>query len=338
MKRGTRQGGLHRQHRGVEAFQMADLQNALGAARQFDQTLALPPPSRSSASRPARSRRRRENPWRPRSAAVSASRCSPHRHARAIRDSRHRPQRPIRPPPPSARCADGSATPTRWEFGRLRIFLRMKSAQVADADHRRAHQGGRVSPPLAAGAVILAQLQGGAADDRQRRAAQSTAVRATPSTDPADSDQSIMPTAKITPTPMKTQGLASYSVCGVQERMVPILQRAGGRGADSFTIRVHGDQEILRASRIDQPLVRGTGGCRAGLAARRRADAGPDLLRRRRTLWAATRAPASGACIAACWSGLGQASIASWIVLLGPYGLYLLFQGPARLVAGERAT
>ena len=27
------------------------------------------------------------------------------------------------------------------------------------------------------------------------------------------------------------------------------------------------------------------------------------------------------------WAGLGQASIASWAVLLGPYGLYLLFRG-----------
>jgi hypothetical protein len=27
------------------------------------------------------------------------------------------------------------------------------------------------------------------------------------------------------------------------------------------------------------------------------------------------------------FAGLGQASIASWVVLLGPYGLYLLFKG-----------
>ena len=27
------------------------------------------------------------------------------------------------------------------------------------------------------------------------------------------------------------------------------------------------------------------------------------------------------------YEGLGQASIASWVVLLGPYGLYLLFRG-----------
>jgi hypothetical protein len=27
------------------------------------------------------------------------------------------------------------------------------------------------------------------------------------------------------------------------------------------------------------------------------------------------------------FTGLGQASIASWVVLLGPYGLYLLFKG-----------
>jgi len=27
------------------------------------------------------------------------------------------------------------------------------------------------------------------------------------------------------------------------------------------------------------------------------------------------------------WAGFGNASIASWVVLLGPYGLYLLFRG-----------
>jgi len=36
---------------------------------------------------------------------------------------------------------------------------------------------------------------------------------------PADSDQSIMPTPKIAPTTMNAQGLASYKVWGVQERM-----------------------------------------------------------------------------------------------------------------------
>jgi hypothetical protein len=30
---------------------------------------------------------------------------------------------------------------------------------------------------------------------------------------------------------------------------------------------------------------------------------------------------------ASLFAGLGQASIASWVVLLGPYGLYLLFRG-----------
>jgi hypothetical protein len=35
------------------------------------------------------------------------------------------------------------------------------------------------------------------------------------------------------------------------------------------------------------------------------------------------------------YSGLGQASIASWVVLLGPYGLYLLFKG---LLAWWRAS
>jgi hypothetical protein len=36
---------------------------------------------------------------------------------------------------------------------------------------------------------------------------------------PADNDHNIAPIANITPTPINTQGLASYSVCGVQGRM-----------------------------------------------------------------------------------------------------------------------
>jgi hypothetical protein len=39
------------------------------------------------------------------------------------------------------------------------------------------------------------------------------------------------------------------------------------------------------------------------------------------------------------FEGLGQASIASWVVLLGPYGLYLLFRGlRAWWRAGEHLT
>ena len=36
---------------------------------------------------------------------------------------------------------------------------------------------------------------------------------------PAVSDHIIVPIAIAAPTPMKTQGFASYSVCGVQERI-----------------------------------------------------------------------------------------------------------------------
>jgi hypothetical protein len=35
-----------------------------------------------------------------------------------------------------------------------------------------------------------------------------------------------MPMSKIVPTPMKSQGFASYSVCGVQERMLLVYSRA----------------------------------------------------------------------------------------------------------------
>ncbi len=39
------------------------------------------------------------------------------------------------------------------------------------------------------------------------------------------------------------------------------------------------------------------------------------------------RVPASGIFTHVFYSGLRQASIASWVVVLGPYGLYLLFRG-----------
>ena len=36
------------------------------------------------------------------------------------------------------------------------------------------------------------------------------------------------------------------------------------------------------------------------------------------------------------YRGLEAGSVASWIVLLGPYGLYLIFKGLRGLVAGQR--
>ena len=37
------------------------------------------------------------------------------------------------------------------------------------------------------------------------------------------------------------------------------------------------------------------------------------------------------------FAGLGQGSIASWVVVLGPYGLYLLFKGLRAWWRAERA-
>src|SRR5579862_4111443 len=43
---------------------------------------------------------------------------------------------------------------------------------------------------------------------------------------PAISDQAVMPRARTEPTMMQAQGFASYSVCGVQERMALVYRRA----------------------------------------------------------------------------------------------------------------
>ena len=74
---------------------------------------------------------------------------------------------------------------------------------------RQCALGGRISRRhLLRGAVVLTHLQGGAADDRQRRAGEEKNPRQTVQ-NPADIDHNIMPTPKITPMPMSAQGLAS---------------------------------------------------------------------------------------------------------------------------------
>ena len=197
---------------------MADLQNAVGAARQFDQPLAfLHRHGHGLFDQDIRAGVEKIL------GDLEVQRCRSHDAdgidmteqfaivgiGRNAQFGRHR----------RARLRRRIGDPDQVRVRQARVFLRMKPAQIADADHRRADQGERVSPPLAAGAVILAQLQGGAADDRQRgaRKAQQSAPHRPQSG--RQRPEHHAPTAQITPTPTKTQGLASYSVCGVQERM-----------------------------------------------------------------------------------------------------------------------
>ena len=138
---------------------------------------------------------------------------------------------------------------------------------------------------------------------------------------PADSDQSIEPTPKIAPTTMNAQGFTSYSVCGVQEGMVRFY--SGGRPGG---IRLQSRMALSLAQLAEErpwaaELVVAAVGLLLGVALM------PVLI-----FYAgvATLGRFDGASLGNLYSslfaGLREASIASWVVFLGPYGLYLLFR------------
>jgi hypothetical protein len=143
---------------------------------------------------------------------------------------------------------------------------------------------------------------------------------------PADNDHSIAPTAKITPRPMKAQGFASYRVCGVQGRMAQILQRLGGRRPDSFTIR-----PMTITNSLGRIGLAGPWATELGLAALGLIFGGALMPVLIFFTGAAILGRYEGASLGNLYhsllAGLEQGSIASWAVLLGPYGLYLLFRG-----------
>jgi hypothetical protein len=139
---------------------------------------------------------------------------------------------------------------------------------------------------------------------------------------PADSDHSIMPTPRTAPTTMRAQGFASYSVRGVQERMRFRFYSGGRLGGIRLQLRM-----AFSLSRLAQErpwaleLLAAVVGLvlgvtlmpvlifYAGVAALGRFD-GASL----------------GHLYASLFEGLREASIASWMVFLGPYGLYVLFR------------
>lgn len=141
---------------------------------------------------------------------------------------------------------------------------------------------------------------------------------------PADSDHSIIPIATMTPRPMKAQGLASYSVCGVQGRMQGILQRS----------------ELPKAGFVYNPLMMRSLFERVGLTSAWSVEVAVAIVALLCGIalmpllifyaGAASLGRYEGASLGhlynSFFAGLGQASTASWIVLLGPYGLYLLFK------------
>ena len=200
MKRGTVRVGCTACTAALKRSRWPTCRMRLARARDLDEALRLRPWSRSSASRPARLRRLRETPWQLRNARgsgvtmLTASTC-PRAHG-----NRHAPRPQVPRPPPRAPPRTDRQCPPDCEFGRAGVFLRVKSAQVADADHGRAHQGGASRRHLLRGAILLAHLQSGAADDRERGAGKTQEPRHTVHS-PADSDHSIAPDAPISRPP-----------------------------------------------------------------------------------------------------------------------------------------
>ena len=131
--------------------------------------------------------------------------------------------------------------------------------------------------------------------------------------------------AKITPMPIMAQGLASYSVCGVQGRMRGFYSAWTYFKADSFTIRAM-MRRLLGRFGLTSPWS-------VELAAAILALLGGVVLMPILIFYAGVASvgryegASLGHLYKSFFTGLGQASIASWVVLLGPYGLYLLFKG-----------
>jgi hypothetical protein len=107
---------------------------------------------------------------------------------------------------------------------------------------------------------------------------------------------------------------------------VPILQCLGARRPDSFTIGVMLVRKILRRFGLTSPWSVELGaavlGLLLGIAVM------PILIFYTGVLTLGRYDGAGiGPIYRSVWTGLGQSSVASWTVLLGPYGLYLLFRG-----------
>lgn len=145
---------------------------------------------------------------------------------------------------------------------------------------------------------------------------------------PADSDHSIVPSAKITPTPMNAQGLASYNVCGVHVRMPWILPRKqpvcapAGFVYNPPTMSRKLFARLGLTSPWSVELAVAAAGLLIGAAIM------PVLIfYAGATILGRYEGAGLGPLFRSVYTGLGEASLASWTVLLGPYGLYLLFRG-----------
>ena len=124
---------------------------------------------------------------------------------------------------------------------------------------------------------------------------------------------------------MQTPGLASYSVRGVQERMPRFYSACTAHGRIRLQSRM-AIRSVLARAGLTSPWSVELGIAALGLLIG--VGLMPVLI-----FYAgvATLGRYEGASLGhlyrSLYGGLGQASIASWVVLLGPYGLYLMFRG-----------
>jgi hypothetical protein len=126
-----------------------------------------------------------------------------------------------------------------------------------------------------------------------------------------------MPAPKIAPMQIRAQGLASYKLRGIQRRMEPILPATGGALRFVYNQAMNWPKQPWIVELIAAGTLLAVGVALmpilifyVGVATLGRYE-GASL----------------GALYGSVFSGLKEPSPAAWLVILGPYALYLLFRG-----------
>ena len=197
----------------------------------------------------------------------------------------------------------------------------MKTPKIADADDGRAYQRRPSRAPLAARAIVLAQLQGGPADDGERHAPETQ--QAAP--DVQSPRQRPEHHADGQRPPRRQRPKASRRTVFSGSRTHAAILQLPARAA---SIRLHLGamrSKILKRLGLTSDWTRNcvwqgslwrwdSGSCRPSFSLR-----GPPGLGR-------YDGASVGGVYGGVYGGLENGSLASWFVVLGPYGLYLLFK------------
>jgi hypothetical protein len=135
--------------------------------------------------------------------------------------------------------------------------------------------------------------------------------------EPAEKDQIVIPAPRIAPMLIRAQGLASYKLCGNHRRIRGILPATGDVPRFVYNPVMYWPKQPWIVELIAAGVLLGVG-----------VTLMPILIF---YVGVATLGRYEGAGVGALFSsvlnGLKEPSLAAWLVILGPYMLYLLFRG-----------